>query len=271
MKIWSNTSTLNGLIDDLEFTEDTEEAEIALIGSKSLDLDKFPCLKGIFKTGVGRDNVPVEQAWERGIVCAFPSPATAEYIYSETASFTCSLILDCLYQDVGDFSAWQKRSRPALQSRELLVLGVGNIGQRVASRMSPFMKVIKYDATTHEFNELEPLMRRADCISLHMPLTAETRSFIDETKLGWMKDGASLVNTARGAIVDEDALSAELRAERLWAAFDVFWTEPYVGKLLESPSDRFSVTPHIASTCSDFLTGTAKDFRAFLSQLQEPV
>ena len=86
-------------------------------------------------------------------------------------------------------------------------------------------------------------------------------------KLGWLKDGAALVNTARGAVVDEDALYRELASSRLRAAFDVFWKEPYRGRLLELPTDRFLVTPHVASTCREFVTGTAEDFRAFLRTL----
>jgi len=75
------------------------------------------------------------------------------------------------------------------------------------------------------------------------------------------------VNTPRGAIVDEDALYRELSSGRLRAAFDVFWEEPYTGRLLELPSDRFMVTPHIASTCREFLAATARDFVQFLDMV----
>jgi len=267
MKVWSNTRTLDGYVDGIAFTDDTNAAEVALIGGKPIRLADFPRLRGIFKTGVGRDNVPEAEAAARGIACGFPSPATCDIIYEETAAFACHLILQALYADSGDFATWSKRDRPALQSRELLVLGAGNIGARVASKMRALLKVSTFDALANRPDELEPLIRRADCISLHVPLLPATRGLFDATKLAWMKDGAALVNTARGPIVDEAALLAELTAGRLRAAFDVFWEEPYKGRLAELPRDRFIVSPHVASTCREFIAATAADFRSFINHL----
>jgi phosphoglycerate dehydrogenase-like enzyme len=267
MKVWSNTRTLDGYVDGVAFTDDTTAAEVALIGGKAIRLDAFPRLRGIFKTGVGRDNVPEAEAAARGIACGFPSPATCGIIHEETANFACHLILSALYADAGDFATWTKRDRIALSSRELLVLGTGNIGGRVAAKMRALIKVSTFDALTNRPNELEPLIRRADCISLHVPLLPATRGFFDAEKLAWMKDGAALVNTARGPVVDEAALFAELTAARLRAAFDVFWEEPYNGRLTGLPRDRFIVSPHVASTCREFIAATAGDFRLFLRNL----
>jgi phosphoglycerate dehydrogenase-like enzyme len=268
MPIWSNTKTLDGYIPELTFTPDKATADVALVGGKAIDLQEFPCLRGIFKTGVGRDNVPEEEARSRGVVCAFPSAETCGIIYEETANFACNLIFKCLYADVGDFAAWKKLDRPALSTRHLLVIGAGKIGGRVAAKMRPFLKVSTYDALTNKPEALEPLVHMADCISLHIPLTSETRNFFDARKLSWMKTGASLVNTARGPVVEEDALFDELSKGRLRAAFDVFWEEPYKGKLTKLPADRFIVSPHLASTCREFLTATAEDFRMFLQGLK---
>ena len=264
MKIWSNTKTLDGLVDDLSFTDNKAEAIIALIGGKAIDLKDFPRLKGIFKCGVGRDNVPETEAAACGIACGFPSPGTADIIFEETASFACHLILKCLYANAGDFPAWHKLDRMALSQRNILVIGTGNIGARVVAKMKAFAIVHTYDIRTHQPEELEPLIRQADCISLHMPLNDATRGWFDAKKLAWMKDGASLVNTARAAVVPEEALYTELKTGRIRAAFDVFWQEPYHGKLRELPEERFMVSPHVASTCREFVTETAKDFRAFL-------
>jgi phosphoglycerate dehydrogenase-like enzyme len=269
MQIWSNTKTLDGYVSDLAFTQEKNEAEVALVGGKAIDLREFPKLRGIFKTGVGRDNVPEAEAKERGVACGFPTPATSAIIYEETANFACHLVLKCLYADVGDFASWKKLDRPALATREVLVVGAGNIGGRVATKLKSFVNVTTFDALVNAPEELEPLVRRADCITLHIPFSAATRDFFDAIKLAWMKDGAALVNTARGAVVDEKALHAELASGRLRAAFDVFWQEPYAGKLLELSQDRFMVTPHIASTCREFLAATANDFRNFIKQLQE--
>lgn len=266
MKIWSNTKTLDGYLPGIQLVADKNEAEMALVGGKAIDLNEFPRLRGIFKTGVGRDNVPEEEARQRGIRCGFPSPATAAIIYEETASFACHLILRCLYAETGDFASWFKLDRPSLSSREVLVVGAGQIGGRVAEKMQAFAKVSTFDIAVNRMDELELLVRQADCLSLHIPLTDATRGFFNSEKLGWMKDGAALVNTARGAIVDEEALYCELAAGRIRAAFDVFWQEPYRGRLLDLPSDCFIVSPHVASTCREFIAETARDFLSFLQQ-----
>lgn len=268
MRVWTNTKTLDGLVERVQFTSDPAEAEVALVGSKAFSLADFPKLQGIFKTGVGRDNVPEEAARLRGIRCEFPSKRTCEYIYDETASFACHLVLRCLYIDVGDFAAWKKHERRSLGSSRVLVVGTGQIGERVVSRLQNFAIVETYDAVTHAPSDLEPLVRRADCVTLHLPLTEETRGLFDTQKLGWMKDGAALVNTARAAIVDESALGEELRSGRLRAAFDVFWREPYSGELLSLPLDRFLVSPHVASNCREFREGTASDFMNFIRSLE---
>lgn len=267
MQVWSNTKTLEGYVPDIRFTVDTRAADVALLGGKTIDLEEFPRLRGIFKTGVGRDNVPEAEANARGIVCEFPSPQTSAIIYEETANFACHLILKCLYAELGDFGTWKKLDRPALRTRVLLVFGTGNIGSRVARKMQPFLNVCTFDALSSKPDELEPLLRQADCVSLHVPLTDSTRSFFNAAKLAWLKDGAAVVNTARGPLVVEDALHAELAARRLRAAFDVFWEEPYKGALMQLPADRFMVSPHVASTCHEFLSGTAGDLRKFLQRL----
>jgi phosphoglycerate dehydrogenase-like enzyme len=269
MKIWSNTKTLDGLVDDLMFTDNKGEANIALIGGKSLELDYFPTLKGIFKCGVGRDNVPETEAATRGIRCGFPSTATADIIFEETACFACHLILKCLYADIGDFRAWTKLDRTALCDRKILILGTGNIGSKVAKKIHAFAEVLTFDVLTNQPDELEPLIREADCISLHMPLNDGTRGWFDAEKLAWMKSGSSLVNTARAAIVPEDALYEELATGRIRAAFDVFWQEPYQGRLLTLPQERFMASPHVASTCREFVTETANDFRTFVESLEQ--
>jgi phosphoglycerate dehydrogenase-like enzyme len=270
MQIWSNTKTLDDYVPEIQFTGDKDSAEVALVGGKPIDLREFPRLRGIFKTGVGRDNVPEREARTRGIRCEFPSASTAAIVYEETANFACHLILKCLYAEIGDFASWTKLDRPSLSSREVLIIGTGNIGGRVTNKMKAFAKISTFDLVSNRPAELEPLMRRADGVSLHIPLTENTRGFIDAQKLAWMKDGSALINTARAAIVSEDALFAELDSGRLRAAFDVFWQEPYKGRLMQLSPERFLVSPHVASTCREFIAATANDFRTFLNTLEMP-
>lgn len=267
MKIYKATNTLDGYVPELEYTTDKAEAEVILVGGKAFDLTEFPKLKGVFKTGVGTDNLPFEQAKELGVIIELPSAKTCDTIYDETAAFTCHLILKAIYAGCGDWDSWTKADRQMTSSRRLLVIGAGKIGGKVAAKMSGIMDVTTFDATTDREEDLEGLIREADCISLHIPLMPATTGYFGKEKLSWMKDGAALVNTARGPVADEEALYAELSTGRIRAAFDVYWKEPYRGILSELPEDRFIRTPHIASTCKEFIQGTAQDFLSFIDRL----
>jgi len=268
MKIWTNTKTLDGLIDDLEFTSDKNEAELALLGSKPIDIREFPKLRGIFRVGVSLTNVPVEEAENRGIIVRIPSEETAKFIYEETANFTCYLILRMLYQNVGSIDPWVKYNRTFLNNRNLLIIGMGKIGSMVAEKMKKLMDILTYDILFNSESELKALIEKADCISIHIPDTPENKSFFNAEKLSWMRDQAILINTARGPIVDEDALYDEIKKGRIRAAFDVFWEEPYYGKLKEFYPDRFFMSPHVGSTCNEFLRGAAEDLRKMIRELE---
>ena len=114
-------------------------------------------------------------------------------------------------------------------------------------------------------------MQAADCVSIHIPKSPENISFIDKEKLSWMKDGSVLINTARGEIVDEDALFREVESNRLSAAFDVYWQEPYRGKLQGFHPESFYMTPHIASTCHEFLSGCKSDLDQLIADLTRKI
>ena len=263
MLIWENTTILNTCDDGLIFTEIAIEVDIALIDRKPIDIDAMPNLKGIFRAGIGHDNVPEKEAKEKGVVVRYPSQKITNIIFDETASFTCSLIFRMLYSNVGTLDPWVKEPRRQLSQQNLLVIGVGKIGIRVVQLMEPLLQVTTFDIMQNEISELKPMIQQADCVTIHIPKSDENISFIDAEKLSWMKNNSVLINTARGAIVDEEALYNEIKSGRLRAAFDVYWQEPYRGKLKEFYPDRFYMTPHVASTCSSFLKGC----RAGLDQL----
>lgn len=267
MKIWKQTKTLDGLIDDLEIAKTKEGADVVLTGGKTVVLDEYPHLKGIFRCGVTRTGLPYQEAAKRSVKIGFPSDKTANYIYEETADFTCYLILWMLYGKVGTIDPWVKYSRTALVNKNLLVLGMGKIGSKVYDKMQKFMKVDHFDIRKHSSVDLPEKISIADCITLHIPSTDENREFFNKERLKLMKDNAVLVNTARGLIVSEDALYEEIKNSRLRAAFDVYWKEPYLGKLKQFHPDKFFMTPHTASTSNEFLKGTANDFREFLKTL----
>ncbi len=238
-----------------------------LVGGRKFALADFPRLRGIFKTGVGTDNLPFAEAAEGGIDIRLPSEDTCNTIYEETASFTCHLIFCGLYAGTGDWDNWKKIDRPTLHQRQLLVVGAGRVGRRVVEKMRSFMKVDTFDSAHDSLEDFEPKVRRADCITLHVPLTSETNALFNAERLAWLRDGAILVNTSRGPVIHESALYAELSSGRLRAAIDVFWEEPYRGELTKLPADRFIRTPHIASTCREFIQGTAADFLQFLGEI----
>jgi phosphoglycerate dehydrogenase-like enzyme len=269
MKIWKNTPTLDGYVPALA-TENAapEEAELAVVGGKRFDVRAMPNLKAVFKCGVGTDNIDCAACSERGVRVILPSERTANIIYEETANFTVFLILERLYAGAGHVESWTKHLRPFLGRRVVLLLGQGNIGRRVKNKLEALLTVRSFDTATGDINHLEPLVREADVVSFHIPLTETTRGWFDAEKLGWMKDGAALVNTARGPIVDEDALYRELSAGHLTAAFDVFWEEPYRGRLSTFPSHIFHMTPHISSTCEDFLKSLGQDLQTLIDGMK---
>ena len=267
MKIWKNTSTLDGYDEGLPFTSIKEEADIVLLGSKPIGLEGFSNLKGIFRVGISRDNVPIEEAETMGIIVRFPSQETIDIVYEETACFTCSLIFRMLYSEIGTLDPWWKGIRVQLNDKVLLVIGMGNIGGRVAKKMKGFLKVDTFDVLQNTTAELKALIESADCITLHIPKNEENNNFMDGEKLSWMKDGSVLINTARGAAVNEDALFKEIESFRLLAAFDVYWQEPYQGKLKKYHPDHFYMTPHVASTCNGFLEGCRKDLDILIEDL----
>lgn len=268
MKIWKNTATLDDHDDGLDFTQLKDNAKIALLGSKPIVIDEFPNLKGIFRAGIGRDNIPEEEAKKRNILVRFPSQKTIGIIFDETASFTCSLIFRMIYSSLGTIDPWIKYSRREFSSKTLLVIGKGNIGSRVIKTMKHFMNVVGFDIIENKLEVLPDLLKVADCISLHIPKSEDNESFMSKERLAYMKDGSALINTARGSLVDEQALYDEIKNGRIKAAFDVFWNEPYNGKLKEFYPNQFYMTPHIASTCEGFLTGCRQSLDMLIKELK---
>jgi len=267
MMIWKNTATLNGFDDGLKFTDSKIEGQILLLGSKPINLNDFPNVKGIFRAGIGKDNVPEKDADARGVKICYPSEKTTEILYNETAIFTCSIIFKMVYNNVGSLDPWIKFPRSYFCNNTLLVIGTGNIGSRLVQYMQPLLNVITFDLANDEINALNRKLSQADYISLHIPNTKDNIGFINQEKLSMMKNNATLINTARAQIVDENALYDEIKSGRLRAAFDVFWNEPYTGKLKKFHPNTFYMTPHVASTSSEFLLGCRSDLDRMIEGL----
>jgi len=216
------------------------------------ELRLLPDLRLVGNYGVGYDNVDVAACGDRGIAVT----NTPGVLDAAVAELTLALMLACRRQLVASDrfvrdTRWRTGwSRPERLGRDLAgatlgLVGLGRIGSEVARRAKAFgMQVIHHRRS--DGLSLDELLRRSDVVSLHVPLTQETQGLLSRERLALLQDGTTLVNTARGAIVDESALVDELVSGRISAGLDVFADEPRVPeRLLDLPN--VVLTPHIAS------------------------
>jgi D-3-phosphoglycerate dehydrogenase len=257
MKSYFNTNTFNELIRkaNIDVTKIPEEAGMLVLGAQNVQYSDFTNLKAVYRFGVGSENIDFEYLERRRIPVYFPSDQTKHILYDATANFTTYGILRLLYEGMcGDVDTWSKKQRDYVGNKTALVIGTGNIGSLVVKKLKAFMNVTTYDAIDNAPVELEPLIRGADIITMHIPLTDSTASFFDEEKLSWVKNDTLLINTARGALFNEEALFLKLQKSNCRAFFDVFWEEPYKGKLRELGKGKFFMTPHSASNTKEFVS-----------------
>jgi D-3-phosphoglycerate dehydrogenase len=227
-------------------------------------IERASRLKVIGRAGVGVDNVDVDAATRRGIVVANAPESTVVSAAEQTVGLIVALARNIPQAHAALKAGRWERSRwggVELAGKTLGVIGFGRIGQQVGRRAIGLgMTVLAYDpfVGSDRFRELgveraetlDELLGGSDIVTLHSPLTDETRCLIDAESIEKMRDGARLVNAARGALVDEDALVEALRSGKLaGAALDVFSAEPYDGALLEL--DQVVVTPHLAASTDE--------------------
>jgi (S)-sulfolactate dehydrogenase len=226
-------------------------------------LGAAPLLKVVGRLGVGLDNIDVATCDSRGIL-VIPATganavAVAEYVVASAMMLLRGAYLSTAAVGSG---AWPRNKLGVGREtggRTLGLVGFGNIGQLAASKaIAVGMKVIAHDALIDEDSlvwavsgirgtSLEILLRDSDVVSLHMPLTPETRGFFSREVMQSMKPGAILINTARGGIVDEAALADLLVSGRLGgAAIDVFAEEPLPAGSPLATAPNVILTPHIA-------------------------
>jgi len=270
MKVYFNTKAFDCLEEKkkLDLTKDVSEADILVLGAKPVDFSKALKAKAVYRFGVGQENIPNELL-KKGIPSVFfPSEKAKEILYESTANFTVFLIFQMYYFPVtGDIDGWIKNNRDFFRKKNLLVIGLGNVGQRVARKMELFTNVQTYDIRKNKSEELKSLIALADIIALHIPLSKENENFIDVEKLSWMKSNAILINTSRGNIVDEEALYQKMQSSNIRAGFDVFWQEPYNGKLKDFDKSKFFMTPHSASQTIEFVKEGFGDILKIIKEL----
>ncbi|GAB2882711.1 2-hydroxyacid dehydrogenase [Nocardioides pacificus] len=217
-------------------------------------LPRMTSLKAVQTLSAGVDNV-------RAKVPAGVTLCNGRGIHdTSTAELTLALILASLrglpdFVRAQDRSAWEPRWSESLADKTVLLVGYGAIGQAIERRVRAFEADVVRVARTaregvHAFEELLDLLPSADVVVLIVPLTDQTRGLVDAAFLARLRDGALLVNMARGAVVDTDALLAELHTGRITAAVDVVDTEPMPADhpLWDAPG--LLVSPHVGGASS---------------------
>jgi D-3-phosphoglycerate dehydrogenase len=217
-------------------------------------------LRAVCKHGVGVDNIDVRAAAELGIVVMNTPAANFESVAEHTVALMFALArrLPCQDARVRD-GRWDKRDYRGeeLADKTLGLVGFGRVGRRVAELVAPLrMNILVYDPWADRkappgeitfVDALDELLPRADIVSLHCPLTADTRGMIGSDQLRRMREESWLINTARGAIVDEAALIEALHEGRIaGAALDTFEAEPPDPDNPLFSMDNVILTNHIA-------------------------
>jgi D-3-phosphoglycerate dehydrogenase len=214
-------------------------------------------LKVISKFGTGVDNIDVTAATEKGIVVTNAPGMNSDAV----ADMTFALMLAAARKIPFAFTQVQQEKWPLIigtgvWGKSLGIIGLGEIGKRVALRANGFnMEVMSYEKFPDEnfireqnikLVSLEQLLQTSDFVSIHVPLTDETRHLIGAAEIELMKPTAIMINTARGGIVNEEALYNGLRSGKpATAAFDVLKEEPPADRSLLD-LDNFIITPHIS-------------------------
>jgi D-3-phosphoglycerate dehydrogenase len=239
-------------------------------GSRVIEADVLPRLRScrvILRTGTGTDNIPVSDAGALGIIVANTPEATAHQVAEHAIGLLLAVIRQIAAQDrLVRQGVWDRhRAWPGwhLAGQTLGLIGFGRIARLVVKKSAGFeLGVLACDpaATAEQMNEqgvakteLDELLRRADYVSIHVPLVVQTHHLIGERELRLMKQRAVLINTSRGAVIDQRALCRALAEGWIAAAgLDVLEAEPPARDDPILALDNVVLTPHIAGYSDQF-------------------
>lgn len=236
------------------------DAFAVIAGTESYDDDMLaaaPNLKLIVRFGVGTDNFDLKSMKRRGIAVGVISNNNC------VAEFTVALILGVMknlhrFDHAVRQGQWSRFTMREIKDKTVGIVGFGRIGRRLAQLLQGFdVKILAYDPYMNEVAAkqlnvtpvtLEELLANSDIVSLHIPATPQTHHLINRQTIAKMKDGAYLVNTSRGVLIDEEALKEALMSEKLaGAALDVFEREPVTKDLALNSLDNILLAPHVAA------------------------
>ena len=270
-----------------EFQDELAEASALIVRSATqVDenlLKKAAKLKAIGRAGVGVDNIDIDSATDRGIA-VFNAPDGNTIAAAElTVGLILALARHIAAADASLRSGkWDRAAFKGfeLNGKTLGLVGAGRIGSEVAKRCRSFaMDVLVYDpylteAQVAEFGgslvDVETVLENADVVSVHVPLTDETRSMFNESALARMKDTAVLINASRGGVVDAAALASALTSGAIaGAALDVYEAEPLAADSPLRGAPNLVMTPHLGASTVEaqekVATQVAEKVRALLS------
>jgi D-3-phosphoglycerate dehydrogenase len=252
-------------IDKQKLIEDAQDCDAILVRVAPIDQEVFlrcPSLKVVGKHGVGYDNIDLDSAKKHGVRVTYTPNANA----GSVAELAFALILNCAkkipfftkaYQNA-DYTSLRGIVYQELAGRTLGLAGLGRIGQKVARYALAFdMKVLAYDPYVSdsakipgiEMVQREELFRRSDFVSLHMPVTKNTEKSVGRAEFDMMKITAFLINTSRGALVDEAALIKALQNKEIaGAGLDVTDPEPAAADNPMFGMENVILTPHIGGS-----------------------
>lgn len=236
------------------------DAFAVIAGTEIYDDDMLaaaPNLKLVVRFGVGTDNFDLEAMKRRGIAVGVISNNNS------VAEFAVALILGImknlhLFDNAVRQGQWSRFTMHELKAKTVGILGFGRIGKRLAELLSGFdVELVAYDPYMNEEDAkrlnvkpvtLDELLSSSDVVSLHIPATPETYHLINRETIAKMKDGVYLINTSRGALIDEAALKEALEAGKVaGAALDVFEKEPVTKDLTLNSLDNILLAPHVAA------------------------
>lgn len=257
---------VSGPLSPGDLTKALADADGAIVGVDLVTADVLaaaPKLKVVSKHGAGVDNIDVAAATERGIAVTNCPAANSEAVADHTIGMMLAIARKIPQADKSLRSGeWKRFYGSGVWGKTIGIIGFGAIGRAVARRAKGFnMRVLAYDVMPSqgaakeigvELADLDTVLREADYVTIHVPLTPETRNLIDAKRLGMMKKSAYLINMARGGVVSEADLAQALKDKTIaGAAVDVYEEEPPAKDHPLFGLDNVVVTPHIAAYTDD--------------------
>jgi D-3-phosphoglycerate dehydrogenase len=259
------SSLKKDVLDEDELADLASDSEVLIVGRELINtssLSRLSNLKVISKYGVGLDNIDFDAAKKADVEVYFESGVNSW----EVTELAICLMINCLRKVVISdrhihSGSWKKDGGTNLSGKTVGIIGCGHIGTKVAGVLKALnCKILINDILDKtdfansigaKFVSKEEIYKKCDVITLHTPLTTDTRHLICEESLSITRDGVCIINTARGALVEENSLISALKSGKILAAgMDVFENEPHLPKELYT-LENFVGTAHIGGSSSE--------------------